>query len=146
MKFEAKLFHELTVDELYQIWRARAQVFTMEQRVYYLDADNIDQKCLHCFLWKDGAVIAYLRAFYDDKERTTVKIGRVLTTTHGLGHGRLLMEKSMLAIRECLPHKCLALHSQSYVVGFYEKLGFAVTSEEFTEAGIPHREMEWRGE
>jgi len=28
------------------------------------------------------------------------------------------------------------------VVGFYERLGYEVVSEEFTDAGIPHRSME----
>lgn len=145
MEFKVKSFHELSVEELYQILRSRAQVFAMEKKIYYLDPDNVDQKCLHCFLWQGGEVVAYLRAFYDDEAHTTVRIGRVLTTTHGLGHGRILMEKSLEAIRKCLPHTRLTMHSQSDVVGFYEKLGFAVTSEEFTEAGIPHREMVWQG-
>ena len=142
MNFEAKMFHELTVEELYQIMRSRAHVFMMEQRIYYLDADNIDQQCLHCFLWEDGQVIAYLRAFYSDNERQTVMIGRVLSVEHGRGLGKELMKKSIPAICERLPHTCLSLHSQAQVVGFYEKLGFTVTSEEFVEAGIPHVAME----
>jgi predicted GNAT family N-acyltransferase len=36
----------------------------------------------------------------------------------------------------------LKLNSQSYAIPFYEKLGYAITSEEFFEAGISHHSME----
>ena len=34
------------------------------------------------------------------------------------------------------------INSQKHAIGFYEKFGFEVTSEEFLEAGIPHKSME----
>ena len=33
------------------------------------------------------------------------------------------------------------IEAQCYAIGFYEKFGFQVTSEEFLEDGIPHVEM-----
>ena len=38
-------------------------------------------------------------------------------------------------------YESVVLHAQVPVVGFYERLGYEVTSEEFEDAGIPHREM-----
>lgn len=35
----------------------------------------------------------------------------------------------------------LVCHAQVRAIGFYEKLGWAVTSEDFIEAGIVHRKM-----
>jgi ElaA protein len=52
------------------------------------------------------------------------------------------MEKSLeYVIREMSP-KRLYLHSQTHAIGFYEKFGFKVCSEQFMEEGILHVEME----
>jgi predicted GNAT family N-acyltransferase len=37
--------------------------------------------------------------------------------------------------------KEIMMHARKTAVGFYEKLGYAVSSDEFTEVGIPHLEM-----
>lgn len=37
--------------------------------------------------------------------------------------------------------RVIVLHAQKHAQGFYEKLGFAVTSPEFLEEGILHVEM-----
>jgi predicted GNAT family N-acyltransferase len=38
--------------------------------------------------------------------------------------------------------KKLVMHARKTAVGFYEKLGYKVTGEEFEEVTIPHYEME----
>ena len=134
-----KFFNELTTTELYEIARSRTEVFLLEQNIICQDLDGVDYDALHCFLWEDGKVIAYLRAYYEGQD--TVKIGRVITLTHGVGHGALLMKKSLPEIKKRLPSAEIALHAQSYAKGFYERCGFVVTSEEFMEEGIPHVEM-----
>lgn len=145
MKFEAKYFDELTCGELYEIMKARMEIFVVEQNIQYQDLDDIDYRSLHCYMTEGDRVVAYLRAFYAE-EPETVKLGRVLTITHGKGHGRALMERSMEMLLQRMPHRVLALHAQKPVIGFYEKLGFCVTSDEFTEAGIIHAKMQKRVE
>ena len=54
MKFIAKHFSELSPAELYEILRARAEIFLLEQHIVIQDMDRIDYDCLHCFLWEDG--------------------------------------------------------------------------------------------
>lgn len=49
MNLIAKNFEELTITELYEILKARAEIFIMEQDINYQDMDNIDYKSLHCF-------------------------------------------------------------------------------------------------
>lgn len=145
--FEAKYFDELSNRELYEILKARSKIFMMEQDIRCLDMDDIDYRSLHCFFFENGQVTAYLRAFYDDEnahDEETIVIGRVLTTSHGLGTGRKLMEQSIKAIKEKLNCDRLRLNAQKYAVGFYEKFGFAVNSEEFLEEGIVHVSMERR--
>ena len=44
----------------------------------------------------------------------------------------------------CIPFTYeIYVNAQSQAVGFYEKMGFVVTSEEFLEEGIPHKAMRY---
>lgn len=141
MEFVAKTFDELTTAELYEILKARARIFLMEQGIQYVDMDDVDYEALHCFLKKGNTVISYLRAYYQGEEKATVKIGRVLSLEHQKGWGRQLMEESLPAIRERMGCTAFYMDSQKHAVRFYEKFGFQVVSEEFLEEGIPHVEM-----
>ena len=139
MVFKSKTFDELTTTELYEIIKSRTEVFLLEQNIVCQDLDDMDYKSLHCFMEQDGRVIAYLRAFSEDSE--TVKVGRVLTLSHGNGTGRELMEKSLETIKNTFNCKKIHISSQKHAVGFYEKFGFFVASDTFMEEGIPHVEM-----
>lgn len=140
MNFMAKKFNELTTTELYEILKARAEIFIMEQNIHYQDMDDVDYDSLHCFCVEDNKVIAYLRAFY--KEESIVKLGRVLTLKHGNGIGKDLLEQSLIAIKEKMKCKKICMDAQKHAVGFYKKFGFKVTSEDFLEEGIIHNTME----
>ncbi len=140
MKLIAKEFNELTTIELYEILKARAEIFIMEQNINYQDMDDIDYRSLHCFYMEENKVVAYLRAFYI--EDNAVRIGRVLTLTHGLGLGKKLMEESLPIIIKRMPCNKLCLDAQTHAISFYEKFGFKVTSGEFWEEGILHVKME----
>lgn len=136
MNFISKKFSELSGREVYEILKARMKVFLIEQNIVCLDTDDVDYDALHCFLSEDGEILAYLRAFYSKPD--TVTIGRVLTITHGVGHGKRLMKESIEAIKKIMPCKRLALHSQTHASGFYEKFGFLPFGDEFSEEGVPH--------
>ena len=137
--FKAKKFDDLTAREIYEIARARQEIFLMEQNIICRDLDGVDYDALHCFIEEGGRVVAYLRAYRSGGE---VKIGRVLTISHGIGHGRLLMEKSMAVIRDFFGCEKILLHSQCQAEEFYLKLGFCRCSDVFLEEGIEHVEME----
>ena len=140
MNFYAKKFDELSTRELYEVLRSRAEIFVVEQKISYVDMDGIDYNSLHCFIEDEGRVIACLRAFYD--KDGSVKIGRVLTITHGDGVGRRLMELSLDAVKKSLPTHLIYVNAQAHAVGFYEKFGFSVVSDVFYEENIPHYRME----
>ena len=143
LTFKAKEFDELSTRELYEIARARTEVFLMEQHIVCRDLDGEDYRALHCFLEaENGTVMAYLRAMCAKEDADTVQIGRVLSLAHGKGLGKRLMLLSMPEIQKRRPCKRLLLHAQCHAKGFYEKLGFAVTSAEFLEEGVPHITME----
>lgn len=142
MQFHSKTFSELTADELYEIIKSRSEIFVVEQGIRYQDLDGIDKKSLHCFLTDGEKVVAYLRAFYKDEKSGGVQIGRVLTTGHGAGLGRKLMEQSLAAIKEKMKPCLICCDAQSYCSPFYEKFGFVAVSDEFLEEGILHIKME----
>ena len=141
MNFITKTFNNLTVTELYEIVRARQEIFLMEQNIVCRDFDGVDYDALHCFLWEGGKVVAYLRAYRGDDGE--VHIGRVLSITHGVGLGKRLMIESMPIIKEKFGCDSISLHSQCHAEGFYKKLGFKSVGEIFIEEGIPHIMMKF---
>lgn len=76
----------------------------------------------------------------DDK---TVRLRQmaVLSGLQGKGFGRVLMQFAENIARDRGYHK-ISMHARKTAVGFYEKLGYKVTSEEFEEISIPHYIME----
>ena len=142
MNLTAKKFEELNSAELYEILKARAEIFIIEQNMHYQDMDDVDYDSLHCFFMQENKVIAYLRAFYQDDYKDVVRIGRVLTLNHGNGIGKELMKKSIIAIKEKIKCKKIIMDAQKYAVGFYEKFGFKSISNDFLEEGIVHVVME----
>lgn len=60
MNITAKKFDELTTTELYEILKARAEIFIMEQNINYQDMDDIDYGSLHCFIKDGDTVIVYV--------------------------------------------------------------------------------------
>ena len=138
--FLTRTFEELTATEIYEILKARAAVFVVEQNIVYQDMDDKDYDSLHVFCEENGKVTAYLRAF--KVETDVVRMGRVLTIQHGQGLGSRLLEYGLKEIRRRFAPKCIVIDSQCHAIGFYEKAGFRVCSDEFLEEGIMHVKME----
>ena len=94
--FQICSFDALTTHELYEMMRARADVFVGEEKILYPDADGVDYDSIHVFRTdSDGRVIAYLRMFRKADEPGTIQMGRVLTREHGQGLGHKLLEAAM---------------------------------------------------
>ena len=142
MTVTVKPFGELTASEVYEILKARCDIFTVEQQICYPDMDDIDYDAIHVFCADGrGVVQAYLRLYTEGDDNETVHIGRVLTRDHGMGLGRVVMEEGIRVAFGHMGAARILLHSQEYCIGFYEKFGFRVVSDVFIEAEIPHVEM-----
>ena len=59
----------------------------------------------------------------------------------GKGVGRALMIFAENIARD-LGYKKLCMHARKTALGFYEKLGYSISGEEFMEVTIPHFTME----
>ncbi|MFM9910699.1 MAG: GNAT family N-acetyltransferase [Chitinophagaceae bacterium] len=65
----------------------------------------------------------------------------VLNNLQGKGIGRALIQFAENIARDN-GYKKISMHARKPVTGFFEKLGYKVSSEEFLEITIPHVEME----
>lgn len=65
----------------------------------------------------------------------------VLNDLQGKGIGRALMNFAENLARD-RGYKTLAMHARKNAIGFYEKMGYRVCGDEFTEVTIPHYVME----
>lgn len=145
--FEIRSFDALTARELYEILRARADVFVEEEKILYPDADGVDYDCIHVYTQDGyGKVTSYLRMFPKKDEPGTAHIGRVLTRVHGKGQGQKLVHAGIRAAKQYMDATEIYVEAQKHAEGFYKKCGFQTTSEDFMEAGIPHVEMRLSGE
>jgi len=135
-----KTFRELTTEEFFRICEVREQVFVLEQKITLCaELDEQDLHSTHITLTEGGSIVAYARCYAEDG---SAHIGRVLTTVRGKGYGLEVMKAAIAHCREVFGCNHIIVHAQVQVIGFYEKLGFRVTSDLFDECGIMHKTME----
>ena len=65
----------------------------------------------------------------------------VLNDLQGKGIGRALMSFAENLARD-RGYKTLSMHARKNSIGFYEKMGYDIASDEFNEVTIPHYVME----
>ena len=137
-----KRFSDLKLEELYGILLVRSEVFVTGQKCLYVDPDGRDFGSVQVFASKGDRIIACLRIY--GKEAGVVQIGRVavIESLRGSGIGRMMMRQAISYVTENSTDEKIYLEAQTYAIGFYEKLGFKVISDEFLDEGIPHKGME----
>jgi ElaA protein len=127
---------------LYEALSFRQAIFVVEQASPYPDLDGLDERAHHLLLWVDGALAGCLRLISDPTE-TRIRIGRVAVAAplRGQGFARRLMDAALARIRQDFPDCAVSLSAQTYLVPFYETLGFRPTSPPYDDYGVPHVEM-----
>jgi len=144
-EFTCKHFNELNSYELYEIGRARQEVFILEQNCPYVDFDSKDFECYHLYTTNRAKEIqCYARLVpIGVSYEAYVSIGRVITTksSRGIGLGKKLMEEAIALCKYYWPNKEVKISAQTYLLDFYMQLGFCSTGKEYEEDGIPHTEM-----
>ena len=112
------------------------------QKCLYVDPDGRDFGSVQVFASKGDRIIGCLRIYV--KEAGVLQIGRVavIESLRGSGIGRMMMRQAISYVTENSTDEKIYLEAQTYAIGFYEKLGFKVISDEFLDEGIPHKGME----
>ena len=143
--FSCLAFDELSLRQLYDVMVLRQEVFVVEQRCPYQDADGKDLRAWHVLGFEDeGSLVAYARILpcgvsYPDH----ASIGRVVSSPdrRRTGSGRQLMAATLDHLARLLPDDPVKISAQSYLQRFYESFGFRVVGDEYLEDDIPHLPM-----
>lgn len=126
--------------ELEEAYRIRKIVFVEEQQVpIEEEIDNLEAEATHFLLFDQAEPIGAGR-FRQVEDYGKVERICILKEKRKGGAGRAIME----GIEEYAQGegiKKLKLNAQTHAISFYEKLGYEIVSEEFLDAGIPHRTM-----
>jgi len=115
----------------------RRRVFIEEQQVpEELEWDDDDKTCVHVLVTDNNIPIATGRIKMDGH------IGRmaVLKDYRDKGVGSTVL-RALIDFSKTLNMKSVYLHAQITAIPFYEKHGFKTNSDEFMDAGIPHKSM-----
>lgn len=127
-------------NELEQAFSIRKKVFVEEQGVPLEDEfdqfDTLNGTCEHVLAYIDEVPIGTGRVRVLDGKGKLERIC-ILEPYRKFGVGK----KIISSLEEISRDKGLwqvKLHGQSQAKGFYEKLGYSASSDEFIEDGIPH--------
>ncbi len=134
---------ELDRDRLYELLRARQDVFVVEQDCPYPDIDGKDDIAWH-LIGRDGPtkpLLAAARVFAPGGYYPEAAIGRILTTAGGRGRGlgRAIMAECHRFVAERFD-SAIRLNGQAYLKAFYEGLGYRVVRGPYDEDGNPPNE------
>ena len=143
MEWRLRAFDALAVDELYAILRLRQDVFIVEQKCAYADADGLDARALHLFAVDGDGAVACARLFAPGVRRDEAVIGRVVTAARvrNSGLGRELMRRAIDAVQSAHGRSAIWLGAQKYLQRFYESFGFVRDGDDYLEDDIPHLPM-----
>ena len=120
-----------------QLRAVRTPVFIQEQHVTpEFEWDDIDATAVHLLAKLNNEPVACLRLIEYQK------IGRmaVLKRFRGYGLGAALLQEAV-ALCKVYGSTQVMLSAQTHAVGFYQKAGFIVISNEYCDVDIPHVDM-----
>ena len=131
----------VTRADLDACYKIRIKVFMDEQGVSEAEEfDGLDDGAIHLIGLDGETPVAAARLRLLNHVGKIERVA-VLAGHRGKGHARALMQDA-LARLDALPHITEAhLSAQTYVIPFYESLGFTPHGPEYPDAGIPHRDM-----
>ncbi|WP_019240544.1 MULTISPECIES: GNAT family N-acetyltransferase [Bacillus] len=127
--------------QLEEAFSIRTKVFIEEQKVdVEEEIDQFEESSTHFLLYNEHQL-----AIGTGRFRVVDGVGKVericvLPDVRKSGAGKIIMQAiEDYAMKQELPK--LKLNAQIHAIGFYEKLGYNVVSDEFLDAGIPHKTM-----
>lgn len=133
------LASDLSAAQVYEVWRIRDAVFSVEQNCREEDVDGVDLRddCVHLWIADDsGQLRSYARVYSEDGH---IWLGRVATraSDRGLGLSTTILERVIADWGD----QEIAIHAQAHLENWYAKFGFEVNGAPFVEADIDHVPM-----
>lgn len=119
----------------------RHKVFVEGQNVpIHEEVDGLDSSSEHYLLFFNKLSVGTARVRYTDDFAKIERVA-ILDAYQGQGLGHVLMNFIIEDIQQNHQVKKAKLGAQTYAIPFYEKLGFVICSDEYLDAGIPHKDM-----
>ncbi len=129
-----------TQQQLEDAYHIRKVVFVEEQNVpLEEEIDQFEDSSTHFVLYDETTPVGAGRFRVLDGVGKVERIC-VLKDVRGKGSGKMLMN-AIEEYAEKQEIKTLKLNAQTHAIPFYEGLGYQVASDEFLDAGIPHKTM-----
>lgn len=91
--------------------------------------------------FEDEDILGCCMLVEENTEIVRLRQMAVLNDLQGKGIGRAIMHFAENIARD-RGYSILSMHARKNAIGFYEKMGYKVTGDEFTEVTIPHYVME----
>lgn len=127
--------------ELQQCLNIRKEVFVIGQQVSLAEEmDGKDETSTHYLLKVAEQAVGVARVRYIDSYAKIERVA-ILDAYQNRGLGKKLMHAIMQDLSARTQLQCARLSSQTHAIAFYERLGFVVCSDEYLDAGIPHKDM-----
>ena len=146
-------FDALSGDDIYDLLALRSEVFVVEQRCAFLDADGCDRDAWHLLgrvaasadrsRARPASLAAYLRCLDPGVKSQGPAIGRVIVASayRGGGLGGVLMREGIARTQALWPAADIMIGAQLRLQAFYAALGFRAEGSPYVEDGIDHVEM-----
>lgn len=141
-------FEQLSNVDVYEVLALRSEVFVVEQRCVFLDADGSDRSAWHLLgravsARETPGLAAYLRCVDPGFGYDVPSIGRVVTAPalRMLGLGRALMDEGLARSQSAWPRADLVINAQLRLEPFYRSLGFRTEGEPYLDDDIDHVQM-----
>ena len=137
-------FQDLPPALIHAIYKARVDVFVVEQHCPYAEVDDDDLVSIHVLGVYGHELVAYARIIQAKEAGELPHVGRVLVTAPHRGHGiaHRLMDVVQDELRRMYGSARSALAAQSHLQEFYEAHGHVRVGEVYDLDGIPHVDME----
>ncbi|KTD24112.1 GNAT family N-acetyltransferase [Legionella maceachernii] len=120
----------------------RHQIFVEGQKVpIHEEVDGLDSSSEHYLLFFNQLPMGTARVRYSGDFAKIERVA-ILEAYQGQGLDHVLMNFIIGDIQQNHQVKKAMLGSQTYAIPFYEKLGFVICSDEYLDAGIPHKDMQ----
>jgi ElaA protein len=129
---------------IYELLAFRESVFVVEQACPYQELDGRDLQAWHLLGQRSGHILACLRVLPPPASSKRYRIGRVAVeeAARGKGFAKDMLVMAELRIAEHAADAEIVLDAQTYLLPFYQALGYSVSGDEFLEDDIPHVPMQ----
>jgi len=144
INWQTKAFHQLNIDDFYDVLYLRTAVFVVEQNCPYQEVDEKDKVAFHLFgKNKLGEIVAVTRVLPKGVSYNEISIGRVAVkqSERGKGIANELLKQSFAFIEKQFGKQNIRISAQQYLKKYYQKHDFKQVGKMYLEDNIPHLEM-----